>query len=466
MPEKRYRILFGGKIAKGRDVEEVKRNLTSLFKLAGGKIEQFFTGRQVVIKKNLSFQSAMKYKVAFETAGAVCRVQEVDSGPTMARHPETDKNETLEVGPADIITCPKCGFEQQRIDECRQCGVIINKYSETGQNLHQATRGNASPLYFAVSKPKFIVMSLCTGGIYELYWFYKNWKIIKQRTRQNIRPFWRTFFAIFYCHSLFKSVQGSASSPRHRPGINPGWLAAAYIALSATWRLPDPFWFISSLTFLPLLPVQGLVNRINARAAPAADRNSRFSTSNIIVIIIGGIFLSLAALEPFLPSSFLAENGQTAWEEFTCEPGNFAVSFPGKPEKETQTFNTPFGKMEQQVFGLEKDGSTAYLVSYIDFPGQSTDMIDRDQFLDAARDGMVEEYGARVTNETTIQLDYSYPGREVAFEGALGSRRFSGRSRIFLVEQRLYQLMILGEQATVDEEDADRFFLSFEHVPL
>jgi hypothetical protein len=93
-------------------------------------------------------------------------------------------------------------------------------------------------------------------------------------------------------------------------------------------------------------------------------------------------------------------------------------------------------------------------------------MMDRDQFLDAARDGMVEEQGARVTNETTIQLDYTYPGREVAFEGSLGNKRFSGRSRIFLVEQRLYQLMILGEQAAVDEEDADRFLLSFEHLPF
>jgi hypothetical protein len=31
------------------------------------------------------------------------------------------------------------------------------------------------PMYFPVSRLKLAVMSTCTLGIYELYWFYKNW---------------------------------------------------------------------------------------------------------------------------------------------------------------------------------------------------------------------------------------------------------------------------------------------------
>ena len=51
------------------------------------------------------------------------------------------------------------------------------------------------PAFFAVSPLKLIVMSTATLGIYELYWFYKNWKLIKQRTESNIMPFWRAFLA-------------------------------------------------------------------------------------------------------------------------------------------------------------------------------------------------------------------------------------------------------------------------------
>ena len=32
-------------------------------------------------------------------------------------------------------------------------------------------------------------------GIYNIYWSYKNWQRIKSRSREDISPFWRAFFA-------------------------------------------------------------------------------------------------------------------------------------------------------------------------------------------------------------------------------------------------------------------------------
>ncbi len=78
---------------------------------------------------------------------------------------------------------------------------------------------------------------------------------------------------------------------------------------------------------------------------------------------------------------------------------------------------------------------------------------------------MLGEYGARVTNQTRIRLD-SYPGREFSFEGTIKNVRCAGYCRIFWVDQRLYQLIAIGEHAAVDKEDVDRFFLSFERLSL
>jgi len=169
------------------------------------------------------------------------------------------------------------------------------------QTTPEVMMQESSPVYFSVSKPKLIVMSLCTFGIYEIYWFFKNWKLVKERTGQNISPFWRAVFPIFFCYSLFNSIQHSANSHGVLSRMRPGWLAFSYIALGVSWKLPGSAWLISFLTFLPLLLVQEVINDINVKVAPDAEFNSKFSWKNIIVIIIGGILLFFSVLGIFMP---------------------------------------------------------------------------------------------------------------------------------------------------------------------
>ena len=311
--KKRYKILFNGKVAKGRDLDEVKRNLKSLFKVGDSKIEQLLSGKVFVIKESVDYESAMKYQMAFETAGAVCKVKEISPGLTMEFADET-KNSPSRLDKQGMITCPKCGFEQKEAKECIRCGIIINRYSveteETPKDSPIVTQNNKKPLYFPVSKLKLILMSLCTLGLYEIYWFYKNWKLIKTRTGQNLSPFWRAFFSIIFCYPLFKHIQVSADSQGCKSNINPGWLLIGYIALNVTWRLPDPFFIISLLTFLPLLSAQGVINDLNLKTAPRAERNNRFSVTNFAVIIIGALFVIIGVVGSMIPSSFDTENDQ------------------------------------------------------------------------------------------------------------------------------------------------------------
>jgi hypothetical protein len=169
------------------------------------------------------------------------------------------------------------------------------------QETPQVMTDRPSALYFSVSKTKLIVMSMFSWGIYEFYWFYKNWKLIKESTGQDIRPFWRTFFAPFYCYSLFKSVKQSADSHGILSEISPGWLTAAYIGIYVTHKFPDPIWLISFLSFLPLLPVQGVINQLNSKVALEYELNDHFSWKNIVVIILGGILLILLLTDIFIP---------------------------------------------------------------------------------------------------------------------------------------------------------------------
>jgi hypothetical protein len=273
MPDKQYRVIFWGKVAPGHTAEEVKRNLTSLFKLSAEKFDQLFSGKRFVAAKNVDYESAMKYKMAFETAGAICKLEELATESKLELVTEAEQIEVSGSDPVQRITCPKCGFEQVKSEECKRCGVIIRKYRENLETEEVTphptplTPRRARQVYFSVSKLKLVVLCLVTLSLYEIYWFYKNWKLVKIKTGEKISPFWRAVFAIFFCYSLFKRVQDSASLQGCRSSISPGWLTVAYIILGATWQLPDPYWLIGLISFVPLLPVQGVINEINRKPA-------------------------------------------------------------------------------------------------------------------------------------------------------------------------------------------------------
>jgi hypothetical protein len=69
-------------------------------------------------------------------------------------------------------------------------------------------------VYDPVSLTKFIVLSLLTGGIYELYWFYKTWRFVRDRDSSTIMPFWRALFSPFRCFPSQSHPQSDSSLAR------------------------------------------------------------------------------------------------------------------------------------------------------------------------------------------------------------------------------------------------------------
>ena len=71
---------------------------------------------------------------------------------------------------------------------------------------------NSQPMFFPVSRFKLLVMSLVTFGLYEIFWFYKNWQLFKAKTGSDISPFWRTVFRVFFIYELLHEIQEKARS--------------------------------------------------------------------------------------------------------------------------------------------------------------------------------------------------------------------------------------------------------------
>jgi hypothetical protein len=160
--------------------------------------------------------------------------------------------------------------------------------------------GRDEPPFFAVSMAKLILMLVCTFGLYQVYWFYKNWQRIAERERVSVWPLARAILAVFFCYPCFARMRDHESAGELGSQLYALPLAIGFIATSLTWRLPDPWGWISLSTSLFLLPAQRYVNKLNAVATPSHDRNSRLSGWNWAAVVFGGGFILLVITALFL----------------------------------------------------------------------------------------------------------------------------------------------------------------------
>ena len=155
--------------------------------------------------------------------------------------------------------------------------------------------------YFSVSLPKLAVLSVCSLGIYEIYWFYRQWRCVRQREQSNISPFWRGVFAVLFCYSLLRRIRETDVDAGLRNALPAGPLATGWILLTVAWKLPDPYWLLTYFAVVFLLPVQSHINHMNEAAAPGHNANARFSAWNWVATVLGGLFVALGILGTFFP---------------------------------------------------------------------------------------------------------------------------------------------------------------------
>jgi len=152
----------------------------------------------------------------------------------------------------------------------------------------------------------------------------------------------------------------------------------------------------------------------------------------------------------FSPSSTLV--AQTSWNEFSSSEGKFAVSMPGTPKQETETDEDG---LTAHSFTVElQNPDSAYLVTYYDVPEVAKATPEQvKELLDGTPDAFAKGGNANLTRSQNIILDGN-PGREFEFTSTEG---FSGKGRVYLVQQRLFLVVAIAPQT----QSIQRFLESF-----
>jgi hypothetical protein len=148
------------------------------------------------------------------------------------------------------------------------------------------------------------------------------------------------------------------------------------------------------------------------------------------------------------------------WKEFRPPAGGFSVEFPGVPVEETKVQATPAGELTLNRFAVtRRDGDVSYSVGLWRY---SPEMIQAGilSTLNTAREAVIGQFKSQPIAEREVKAGQQ-AGHEILIRK---SDKFLIRTRIFIVADRLYTVMVAAPETYVQDPDANRFLDSF--MPL
>ena len=160
-------------------------------------------------------------------------------------------------------------------------------------------------LFYVVGLRKFLVLFVATMGIYQIFWFYENWRAYREASGEKLWPVARALFSIFFVHRLFRLVQARLDNARRAVGWDlrsyATWLVVLLIVSNAMDRAAmrsNSSQLVDLLSLVILLPLGFVLYRaqvsINASCDdPQGTTNSEFTLTNYLVIALGVLWWGL-----------------------------------------------------------------------------------------------------------------------------------------------------------------------------
>ena len=156
------------------------------------------------------------------------------------------------------------------------------------------------------------------------------------------------------------------------------------------------------------------------------------------------------------------------WRAFRSADG-FAVVLPGRPQTVSREVRLPDGVVQMSMTSTGI-GATLFAVGVAQLPsGLSSEAPGRERAITHLRDALVRNVNGRIINSSAASLSVP-PGESrkvLAAEAIEAAGRDSGgravrlAARLFIVDDRLYQVVALSAEGEVPPDAIETFFTSF-----
>jgi len=166
---------------------------------------------------------------------------------------------------------------------------------------------------------QYVLLQFCTVGAYDLVWFYRTWRLLKERHHLHIWPGARAIFRELFGVHLCRQIYKLAADAGHKPSWNPvtiGWVfIISDIIGNACGRQESTLAFVLSLVFFAAsvsvrVPLVRSLNELWLHEQPDLPIRTRLSGGAWAVVILGSLFWIAGLLGNFAEQSGFLSPGE------------------------------------------------------------------------------------------------------------------------------------------------------------
>jgi transglutaminase-like putative cysteine protease len=168
-------------------------------------------------------------------------------------------------------------------------------------------------MFYQVSLPKLLALSILTFNIYLVYWFYRNWLHVKSVDKSSIMPIARGLFNIFWYYPFYNRL---VEDSLQRYQANKVLIKPFAILLASSYFVVNilaetDYLGLQSIILIPILliPLANYINHIDTNDRAAYTYNSRwlFRHTLLALFVLPVILLASGKELNILPSNKVVE---------------------------------------------------------------------------------------------------------------------------------------------------------------
>ena len=173
----------------------------------------------------------------------------------------------------------------------------------------------------------------------------------------------------------------------------------------------------------------------------------------------------VAALTIALLTATGCDRQPSEWRDLTITEGGFSVLMRGQAHYLRQPVETPAGRMEAHLYSSDRPDAY-FAVGYSDYPLALVVQAPADALLAGVRDTWVKRVNGRIVSTAADPKFGKYPGLQFTVKGTVSGKEALLEGRLYLVDQRLYQVVSLSRTPEISQGVVNRFFSSFRLVDV